>query len=355
MGSTLDRLVVFVAIEGFALAVEIQKRPELAGSPVVIANMADPAKRGAVVEAASIEARARGVAPGMSLAKAVRAVPDLKVIEADYSARESASEALLTLLGSYTPLVESYAPGSAFMVVEPRPGRKPLDDAVEVAREVVESIRHRLGLPAVAGVGANKFTALVAHAATNAGGAVAVIPPDDAARALSGLSLGHVPCIDKRTRDRLEVLGARTLGDIKAMQARHLTSNFGRYMGGLLNDLAVGIDASPVVPFGEPGGVARELVLEEPTEEASVVRELVYALCEEVASILKAARSKCTGVSVKVGRADLRTVVIGEAVELPTDSMNDIWGAAKELVSGVEVHGRVRCVGVMATGVEGRD
>ena len=61
-------------MDQFIAAVEVLRRPELAGLPVVVGGDGDPTKRG-VVSTASYEAREHGVGSGMALRIAARKCP----------------------------------------------------------------------------------------------------------------------------------------------------------------------------------------------------------------------------------------------------------------------------------------
>ena len=56
--------VLHVDLDQFIAAVEVLRRPELRGVPVVVGGRGDPAQRG-VVSTASYEARQFGVGSGM--------------------------------------------------------------------------------------------------------------------------------------------------------------------------------------------------------------------------------------------------------------------------------------------------
>src|SRR5690349_5371927 len=67
--------VLHVDLDMFLAAVEVLRRPELAGRPVVVGARGDPTERG-VVSTASYEARELGVGSGMPLRRAARLLRD---------------------------------------------------------------------------------------------------------------------------------------------------------------------------------------------------------------------------------------------------------------------------------------
>src|ERR671921_613409 len=93
------RWVLHVDLDQFLAAVEILRRPELAGRPLIVGGRGDPTER-AVVSTASYEARAFGIRSGMPLKTAVRRCPDAVLLPVDFPVYEAASaEVMDTLRG----------------------------------------------------------------------------------------------------------------------------------------------------------------------------------------------------------------------------------------------------------------
>ena len=74
--------VLHVDLDQFIAAVEMLRRPELAGRPVVVGGQGDPTRRG-VVATAYYAAREYGVRSGMPLRTAVKRCPDAVFLPAD--------------------------------------------------------------------------------------------------------------------------------------------------------------------------------------------------------------------------------------------------------------------------------
>ena len=91
--------VLHVDLDQFIAAVEVLRRPDLAGRPVVVGGRGDPTERG-VVATASYEARAHGVGSGTPLRVAARRVPEAVFLPVDKPAYDAASaEVMDTLRG----------------------------------------------------------------------------------------------------------------------------------------------------------------------------------------------------------------------------------------------------------------
>ncbi|MEO5851952.1 MAG: DNA polymerase IV, partial [Nocardioides sp.] len=89
--------VLHVDLDQFIAAVELLRRPELEGLPVVVGGRGDPTER-AVVSTASYPAREHGVHSGMPLRVARRKIPDAVFLPIDAPAYDAASAAVMATL-----------------------------------------------------------------------------------------------------------------------------------------------------------------------------------------------------------------------------------------------------------------
>src|SRR5690349_21969175 len=89
--------VLHVDLDQFIAAVEVLRRPELAGLPVVVGGRGDPTERG-VVSTASYAARAFGIRSGMPLSVAARRCPDAVFLPVDRPGYEAGSEQVMATL-----------------------------------------------------------------------------------------------------------------------------------------------------------------------------------------------------------------------------------------------------------------
>ncbi len=78
----MTAFVFHVDLDQFLAAVEVLRRPELRGEPIVVGGDGDPTKRG-VVSTASYEARTFGVGSGMPLRSAFRRCPEAVFLPVD--------------------------------------------------------------------------------------------------------------------------------------------------------------------------------------------------------------------------------------------------------------------------------
>ena len=146
--------VLHVDLDQFIAAVEVLRRPELRGKPVVVGGDGDPAKRG-VVATASYEARLYGVHSGLPMRTAARRCPDCVFLPVDRAEYEAASDSVMTALRSLGAVTEVMGWDEAFLAVE-------TGDPERFARRIQETIKAATELDSTVGIGENRLQAKLA-------------------------------------------------------------------------------------------------------------------------------------------------------------------------------------------------
>src|ERR1700737_2292131 len=98
-----QRCVAHLDMDAFYVSVELQRRPELRGLPVVVAGSGPRA----VVTTASYEARAFGVHSATPASRARRLCPDAVFITPDFDAYRKVSGQIMALLREAIETVEA--------------------------------------------------------------------------------------------------------------------------------------------------------------------------------------------------------------------------------------------------------
>jgi len=332
--------VLHVDLDQFIAAVEVLRRPELRGLPVVVGGDGDPTKRG-VVSTASYEARAHGVHSGLPLRTAVRRCPDAVFVPVDKPAYDAASAEVMAVLGELGVVVQVLGWDEAFLAVE-------TDDPEAFARDIQRRVRAATSLDCSVGIGENR---LQAKLATDFGKPAGVfrLTDDTWYDVLGDRPTSALWGIGRKTAKKLADVGIATVRDLAAADREEMAAAFGPATGPWLIRLARGWDRTPVV--GTPyvaRSRSRETTFQTNLDDWDDVRREVAVIARRVADDVVAEQRPAARVVVKVRHAPFFTSTHGLALEQPTDDPALIERAALAALDRFEDHRPVRLLGVRA-------
>ena len=332
--------VLHMDLDQFIVAVEILRRPQLRGRPVVVGGDGDPAKRG-VVSTASYEAREHGVHSGLPMRTAARRLPDAVFLPVDREAYDAASEEVMTALRGLGHVVEVMGWDEAFIAVDS-------GDPESVAREIQARIKAATRLDCSVGIGENKLQAKLATGFGKPAGifrltfgtwfeVLGARPPD----ALWG--------IGGKTARKLAALGIDTVAGLAAADPAALAAAFGPTIGPWLVQTGRGLDPSPVTdePY-EARGHGREETFQQNISDWAEVRDQVSRLARHVAEDLAADQRPAARIIVKVRYAPFITYTRGHGLAAPTLDPAQIEAGALAALDRFTDRGPVRLLGVRA-------
>ncbi len=340
--------VIFHAdLDAFFAAVEQRDRPELRGRPVLVGGA--PEERG-VVAAASYEARRYGARSAMPMRTALRLCPPGTVrLPPRFDRYREVSRRVMAIFRARTPLVEPLSLDEAYLDLTDRLGRPGAPDPERAARALKAEVRAAVGLTVSIGVATSKSVAKIASDLRKPDGLV-VVPPGTERTFLAPLPVGRLWGVGPRLEERLRRLGVVTIGDLAALERRWLERQFGKW-GGLLHDLANGIDHRPVTPERAIKSVGRETTFPHDISEPAVLHATLRHLAEQVAERLQRHSLRGRTVTLKLRSHDFRTLTRQTSLPLPTDRADQIAAVAERLLAmELAPGGRYRLVGVSVSG-----
>ena len=334
------RWVLHVDLDQFIAAVEVLRRPELRGRPVVVGGDGDPAKRG-VVATASYEARAHGVHSGLPLRTAARRCPDAVFLPLDREAYEAVSAVVMATLREFDAVVEVFGWDEAFLAVD-------TGDPEAVGRQIQQRVRAAAALECTVGIGENKLHAKLAAGFGKPGGVF---------RLTHGTwyqLLGHRPTdalwgIGRKTAAKLGTLGIGTVAELAASDPRFLAAQFGPTIGPWLIEVAQGLDPSPVdsAPY-RARSHGREITFQRDIADWDEVSYQVVRLAHQVAADIAAEQRPAVRVVVKVRYVPFFTSTHGHPLASPTTDATAIAESAVAALGQFTGRRPVRLLGVRA-------
>jgi DNA polymerase-4 len=335
-----DCTVLHIDMDAFFASVELRRRPELRGRPMMVAGSGPRS----VVLSATYEARAFGVRSAMPVGRARAMCPGMAVVDPDPGAYRAASAAVMAIFADVTPLVEQVSVDEAFLDVSGagrvagRPAR--------IAQDVRRRIRDELELSATVGASSTKFVAKLASSLAKPDGLL-LVPPSEVLALLHPLPVRALWGVGPRTADRLREFGLSSVGEVAGAGRATLVRLLGNAAGGAVHELAWGRDPRPVEPETTEASIGAETTFDVDLIDRTVLRRELLALADRTCRRARSAGLRGRTVSIKIRFADFTTVTRSVTLDSPTNLTKTVHTAALTLLDRVGAGVRsIRLVGV---------
>jgi DNA polymerase-4 len=341
--------IMHVDMDAFFVSVELTRRPELRGQPVIVGG---DSRRG-VVAAASYEARAYGVHSAMPSVQARRLCPHAVFLAGDHAMYSSVSTRVMAIFGRYTPLVEPLSLDEAFLDVTG--ARRLFGGAVAIANRIRDDVLAEEQLACSVGIAPNKFLAKMASEEAKpragrdgpvAGLGVKVIEPGGERSFLDPLPVGRLWGVGPKTLARLERLGVSTIADVAALPLAVLRGSVGDASSRHLHELAHGRDIRRVEIDQRTKSVGHEETYSFDHHTYATIDTELVRLADAVAARLRQNDLGGRTVTLKIRMNDFTTFTRSVTVAQPVQSGPLLAQLAKELVRAVDPTPGVRLLGV---------
>ena len=341
--------ILHVDMDAFFALASLLSRPELKGTPVIIAGGGN---RG-VVLSATYEARAFGVAAAMPIARARRMCPQATVVAPDHARYERISRAVMAVFASVTPIVEPLSLDEAFLDVSG--ARRRLGTPRQIGQWIRDTIADEQGITCSVGVATTKFIAKLASGLAKPDGLL-VVPEAEVVGFLHQLPVGALWGVGDRTEEVLQRLGLRTVADIAHTPVDTLRRALGDNAGPALYALAWGHDSRPVMPIRRERSIGADETFSFDVDDPAYIHRELLKLSDRTAARVRAAGMVGRTISIKVRFSDFTTITRSKTLRDPTDVSRDIYSTARALFDGLGLQrARLRLVGVRVEGLMDSD
>ncbi|MET3771903.1 DNA polymerase-4 [Arthrobacter nitrophenolicus] len=332
--------VLHVDLDQFIAAVEVLRRPELAGKPLIVGGRGDPTER-AVVSTASYEARAYGVGSGMPLRIAARKVPDAVILPVDQDGYLEASGKVMAVLRAQPDAtVQVLGWDEAFVGV--RTG-----DPDSYARQLQQAVLAETRLHCSVGIGDTLVRAKVATTFGKPAG-IFRLTEDNWLEVMGSRPTIDLWGVGTKVSRRLAKLGIETVAQLAASNPDDLVPEFGPKMGPWYAQLGRGdgareVDDTPWVARGHSRETTFQQDLTGPGQVDAAIRELAGHVLEDVA----AEGRPVVGLTLKVRYAPFITKTYARKIPETSDPA-EVLARALDLVAKIEPDRPIRLLGLRA-------
>lgn len=312
------RIIGHVDMDAFFAAIEQRDNPALRGKPVIIGGLKH-SPRG-VVSTCSYEARKYGVHSAMPISKAVELCPHGIFLPGNMEKYRQVSEELQRIFASFTSLYEPVSIDEAYLDLTET--YKKYSSLWELGRAIKDKIRGELGLTASVGIATTKSAAKIASDLEKPDG-LTIVLPSDFDRIIGSLPVGKLHGVGKKTAERLEKMGIKTIIDIRKVGRKAMVSTFGKH-GDWIYNLAWGIDPRLVEKEHTRKSIGRETTFPRDTADPEVVIKALDELCADVANRLQKRGLWGEAITLKLRTADFRTTTHTLTLKRPVAAKEDL-------------------------------
>jgi len=328
-------------MDAFYVSVELQRRPELRGLPVVVAGSGPRA----VVTTASYEARRYGIFSATPAERARRLCPDAVFIPPDFEGYRARSKEVMAVLKRHVERVEVVGLDEAYLDLTG------LHRHRSAARAVKEAVKAETGLTCSVGIGPNKLVAKIASDAEKPDGFLE-LTGEGARLRFAEASPGLIPGIGPKTVTKLEELGIATLGRLGATPDEQLTQWLGPRLGPHLAALARFEDDRAIDTVRIAKSESRETTFDRDLHGLDQLEPVLHRLTGELCETLTKEERRGRTIGIKVRFDDFSTVTRARSIDAAVNDSSTVGQVALDLLRRLDPRRPVRLLGVRVAGLD---
>jgi DNA polymerase-4 len=336
-----DRIILHIDMDAFFISVEERDDTSLRGKPAAVCGSLSRS----VVTSANYEARPFGIRAGMPVQEAKRRCPPLILVEGDHSKYTETSARIFSLMKDYTPLVEVASIDEAYLDVTQ--SQLLFKSALHIAQSIKERIREKERLTCSIGVAPNKLLAKLGSRLQKPDGLV-IIEKEKVEEILKDLPVSSLHGIGPKLEEALKSIGISTCGQLGKVHVSFLKKRFG-VIGERLQEMGLGRDDSPVIPFDEEEdakSISHSVTLEEDTSDSNLLRKVLLQLSERVSRRMRKDGFYGRRVVLTVRYSDFYTFSKQKTLSRWINSGNEIFREALEIFESIPHPKPIRLLGV---------
>jgi len=329
-------------MDAFYASVELRRRPELRGKPVVVCGSGPRA----VVTTASYEARElAGIHSAMPAAIARRRLPDAVYLRPDFDEYRRVSREVMVILRRNAETVEVVGLDEAYIELTG------LFSPKATMRRIVAEIREETGLTCSIGISENRLLAKITSELAKPAGLV-VLSQEQALERFAADSPGLIPGIGPKTVAKLQQMGIRTLAALRAQNPERLREAFGPRQGRWLLSRARFEDDTPLTVVREAKSQSAETTYDTDVRDHEELAASLVFLTEELCRRLRSRELEGRTIGIKVRLDDWTTVTRAHTIDRPTNDPAVVGPVALDLLRAYSPPRPVRLLGVRVASFE---
>lgn len=349
----MARLIFHIDVNSAFLSWEATRRVSLGEDDIRRIPSAiggDREKRTGVILAKSIPAKKYGIKTGEPVASALRKCPDLFLVRPDFRLYEESSQAFISIVKEFAPVVEQVSIDECFADFSGTHRIYP--DPIQLAHAIKDKIRNELGFTVNVGIGDCKLLAKMASDFEKPD-KVHTLFHSEIQKKMWPLPVGDLFTVGAATADKLRHAKIMTIGDLANTEVARVQRLVGQKMGKHIHDYANGIDPSEVLSEPEEAkGYSISTTLEDDVKKADQAYPVLLALADSVTARIRSDGAKAYCVAVTIRDNSFKTRSHQRSLMNPTDISKEVYQISKELFDELwDGYTPLRLLGIALTNI----
>lgn len=303
---SLQRHIAHFDLDAFFVSVELLKRPELKGEPLIVGG---DGQRG-IVAACSYEARKFGIHSAMPSMRAKHLCPQAIFIKGSPGEYSHYSRIVTQIIADSVPLFEKASIDEFYCDLT---GMDKFFGVSQYTKELREKVIKETGLPISYGLASSKLVSKMATNEAKPNGFLEILNGKETAF-LWPMKVDKIPMVGKQTEQQLKELDIYTIKELAHMPIAQLEQYFGKW-GKRLWEKAHGIDDTLVESYSEQKSLSHETTFHEDSNNISFLHTELLKLTEKTAYDLRQEERLTGCVTVKIRYSDFTTVSKQEVID----------------------------------------
>ena len=306
----------------------LEGKPDIRLVPSVVSG--DPNDRRSIISAASIPAKKLGIKAAMPVTMAMRICPSLVIVRGDWEWYKRCSEGFISICRGYSPILQQFSIDECFIDMSLRCGSR---NPVDVATELKEEVKAKLGFTVNVGVGSNKLLAKMASDFEKPD-RVHTLWLEDVPEKMWPLPVRDLLWVGRKTEERLTAYGIKTIGQLAGIGMGSLTRLVGSKFAQQLHENANGRDDSPVeTEVQEAKSYSAERTFSKDLVDPKDIDRALFNVACIVAHRIRRDDFRASTVSMFVKYKDFSVAQKQCTLEQPSDVTAVILNAARRMLS----------------------
>jgi DNA polymerase-4 len=342
-----SKIIFHIDMNAFFASVEMALNPTLVGKPIAVAHN-DPLYRG-IILSPNYEARKFGIKTTMLVKDALLLCNNLVIVEPKMEKYKEYSSKFFEYLYTITDKIEIASIDEAYLdVTDKFKEIHPL----ELAKNIQDKLYNEYKLPSSIGIAPNKFLAKMASDLKKPLG-ITVLRKREIDKYLWPLSIDEMFGVGKKTKQKLESIGIKTIGDLANFQNLYLLKEtLGELTADSLYKHANGNDDSHVDPnsYSESQSISNSHTFTNNVFDPNYAKKTLKVIANTVSYRLKQENKKAQTIGLILKYANFKQINRSMSLDNATNNDKEIYSIVEDIFDEYFTQGdNIRLVGIFAS------